>query len=200
MDETSVRRLLDGALAGEPPMEGPVARNALQAGIRLRRRRRVQGIAGTAAVAAVLAITAPAVAGAFSGTPAAPAPQPVSQGAAGGFVALPTSSWRPQDPAMQALLTGTLTGGTVSSGQYCVWIVSRTGGKVPVVWPAGFKARAQPLEVTNAAGAVFARAGQKIGLTGGSGRAAPGNACMLGASNAFYVQAEQPVLFPQHRG
>ena len=38
MDPQSLRDLLDGALDGEPPI-GPVAQNALTAGIRLRRRR-----------------------------------------------------------------------------------------------------------------------------------------------------------------
>jgi hypothetical protein len=40
MDDQSLRDLLDGALAGEPPI-GPVAQNALTAGIRLRRRHRI---------------------------------------------------------------------------------------------------------------------------------------------------------------
>jgi len=38
IDNKSLRDLLDGALAGEPPI-GPVALNALASGIRLRRRR-----------------------------------------------------------------------------------------------------------------------------------------------------------------
>ena len=38
MDETTLRALMDGALAGEPPL-GPVADNALRAGIKARRRR-----------------------------------------------------------------------------------------------------------------------------------------------------------------
>ena len=38
MDAQSLRDLLDGALAGEPPI-GPVAHKALAAGIMLRRRR-----------------------------------------------------------------------------------------------------------------------------------------------------------------
>jgi hypothetical protein len=41
VDETSLRRLLDHALDHEPPM-GPIAHESLQAGIRLRRRRRAR--------------------------------------------------------------------------------------------------------------------------------------------------------------
>lgn len=68
MDETTLRRLLDGALAGEPPL-GPVAGNALRAGLRARRRR-VLGAAGSLAVAAALAVAIPVVAGALGAAPA----------------------------------------------------------------------------------------------------------------------------------
>ena len=62
MDETRlVRELLERAMVPEPPL-GPMVQNALRAGIRLRRRRRVQAIAsGTAAAvvcAAALAVPA----------------------------------------------------------------------------------------------------------------------------------------------
>ena len=57
MDDKSLHDLLNGALAGEPPL-GPVAQNALAAGIRLRRSRRIRAAAATAA-AAVIAVTIP---------------------------------------------------------------------------------------------------------------------------------------------
>ena len=79
MDETPVRRLLDRALAGEPPM-GPVARNAVRAGIKLRRRRRAQGLTGAAAVVGVIAAVAAAVTGAPGN---AAKPPPVVQTQAG---------------------------------------------------------------------------------------------------------------------
>jgi hypothetical protein len=62
MDETSLRRLLDSVLVGRPPM-GPVARNALRAGLKLRRRRRIQGAAGGAAAVAIIAVAIPATMG-----------------------------------------------------------------------------------------------------------------------------------------
>jgi S1-C subfamily serine protease len=62
MDETTLRRMLDGALAGEPPI-GPGADNALRAGIKLRRRRRVLSAAGGMAVVAAIAVAIPVVTG-----------------------------------------------------------------------------------------------------------------------------------------
>ena len=55
MDDKSLHDLLNGALAGEPPI-GPVAQNSLRAGIRLRRRRRALAAAGCAAVAVIAVI------------------------------------------------------------------------------------------------------------------------------------------------
>ena len=56
MDETTLRELLGSALTGEPPI-GPVAQNALRAGIK-RRRRRALGAAGGVAVVAAVALVA----------------------------------------------------------------------------------------------------------------------------------------------
>ena len=68
MDNKSLHDLLDGALAGEPPI-GPVAPNSLAAGIRLRRRRRAQTAAASVAAAAVIAVAIPASLGTFSRPP-----------------------------------------------------------------------------------------------------------------------------------
>jgi S1-C subfamily serine protease len=68
MDETTLRALMDGALAGEPPI-GPVANNALRAGIKARRRR-VLGAACGVAAAAVIAVAIPVVAGPLGAPPA----------------------------------------------------------------------------------------------------------------------------------
>ena len=82
MDETSLRRLLDSALAGRPAM-GPVARNALRAGLKLRRRRRIRGAAGGAAAVAIIAVAIPATIGILGHTPG-PAAGHRSAGLAGG--------------------------------------------------------------------------------------------------------------------
>jgi S1-C subfamily serine protease len=68
MDETTLRALMNGALAGEPPL-GPVADNALRAGIKARRRR-ILSAAGSMAVAAAIAVAIPVVAGPPGAPPA----------------------------------------------------------------------------------------------------------------------------------
>ena len=82
MDETSLRGLLDSALVGRPPM-GPVVHNALRAGLKLRRRRRIQGAAGGAAAVAVIAVAIPATIGILGHTPG-PAAGHQPAGLAGG--------------------------------------------------------------------------------------------------------------------
>jgi S1-C subfamily serine protease len=68
MDETTLRTLLDGALAGEPPI-GPGADNALRAGIKARRRRVLSAV-GSMAAAAAIAVAIPVVAGPLGAPPA----------------------------------------------------------------------------------------------------------------------------------
>ena len=68
MDETTLRTLMDGALAGEPPL-GPFADNALRAGIKARRRR-ILSAAGSMAAAAAFAVAIPVVAGPLGAPPA----------------------------------------------------------------------------------------------------------------------------------
>jgi WD40 repeat protein len=61
MDERTLRQLLSDTLVGEPPI-GPIARNALRAGIRIRRRRTTGAVSGVAAIAAIAGVL-PAVVG-----------------------------------------------------------------------------------------------------------------------------------------
>jgi YVTN family beta-propeller protein len=70
MDEAPLRRLLDSALASEPPM-WPVADDSLRAGIKLRRRRRAWGASPSAAVVALIAVAIPGITGVLSDTSAA---------------------------------------------------------------------------------------------------------------------------------
>jgi DNA-binding beta-propeller fold protein YncE len=74
MDETSVRGLLEIALGDEPPI-GPVARNSLLAGIRLRRRARIRRATGGAAAVVVVAAVIPAATGAFGNGSAGQRPE-----------------------------------------------------------------------------------------------------------------------------
>jgi DNA-binding beta-propeller fold protein YncE len=72
MDEEMLRNLLHRTVDQEPPI-GSLARNALQAGIKRRRRLRATGAASSAAVVAALAFGAPALGGVFA---PATAPRP----------------------------------------------------------------------------------------------------------------------------
>jgi S1-C subfamily serine protease len=92
VDETTVRTLLDSVLAGEPPI-GPVADNALRAGIKIRRRRVLSAAAGIAAAAAI-AIALPMVTGPLGGPPASGQRSPGATGV-GGPASVP-----PPDPAV----------------------------------------------------------------------------------------------------
>lgn len=94
---------------------------------------------------------------------------------------------------MDGLLTGILTAGRIGSDQYCFWAISSSGSRIPIVWPAGFHARAHPLEVLNARGQVFARAGEKFGAAGGTGPAKAHNNCMFGQAVASYINSESPI-------
>ena len=60
VDEPGLRALLDRAVACEPPL-GPVAYQALEAGIRRRGRRRVSGAVACLVVAGVVGVTVPVV-------------------------------------------------------------------------------------------------------------------------------------------
>ena len=68
MDETSLRRMLDSALAGRPAM-GPVVQDALRAGIKLRRRRRIRGAVGGVAAVAIIVVAIPATIGMLGHAP-----------------------------------------------------------------------------------------------------------------------------------
>ncbi len=99
---------------------------------------------------------------------------------------VPTSSWRPGDPSLLALTIGTLAAGTYR-GKWCLWLVARPGSRrIPIVWPAGFRARRNPLELLTSGGTVAAHGGERIKLTGGLGPVSH-RPCMLGQREAFYA-------------
>jgi DNA-binding beta-propeller fold protein YncE len=80
--ETSVRGLLEIALGEEPPI-GPVARNSMRAGLKLRRRIRIRRAAGAAAAVLVVAVVIPAVTGAFGKSSAGPRAEPLPKAPTG---------------------------------------------------------------------------------------------------------------------
>jgi hypothetical protein len=109
-------------------------------------------------------------------------------------IRLPTSDWHPGDASMTALARGRVQGSDSGAGT-CVWLESDTdpAAKLPVVWPAGFYARLDPLRIYDGGGGIVAREGQVVEFGGGLG-AVPGPACMFGRSNAFFVQSDVDVV------
>jgi hypothetical protein len=92
---------------------------------------------------------------------------------------------------MTARRTGVLDGGEVSSGHYCVWLRTGDGNADPLIWPAEFSARLDPLEILDGQGAVVATAGQQLVLTGGLTPVDKTQPCSLGRGMAFSVQQIQ---------
>jgi hypothetical protein len=108
------------------------------------------------------------------------------------IVRIPTSG-RPLDEWRQrAGLLGVLEGEEAGPGRWCLWMRADTGNRIPVLWPAGYHARLDPLEVLNASGQVFARAGERLVLGGGFRPADLDDPCSLGRDRVFYVQDETP--------
>jgi hypothetical protein len=101
MDETQLRRLLDSALADEPPI-GPVAQNALRTGIK-RRRRRALAAAGSAAVIAVAAVALPALTRSLGAPPASE--RSVSVLGAGPAIESQAASWVASQVSQTAIVS-----------------------------------------------------------------------------------------------
>lgn len=85
---------------------------------------------------------------------------------------------------MMARCGGILAGGEIAPGQYCLWVVDR-GEVVPVIWPRGYKARLNPLELINEIGEVVASVGEIVEIAGGDVACDPGQPCAMGKSFAF---------------
>lgn len=128
------------------------------------RTRRLTLVAG--AIVAVCAVT---IAGGALLRNRDVAPPPSTAPAA---IAIPTSSWKPGDPAMLARVEGLLT----ATGDGCLYLKTAHGEIAAggLVWPAGYSARLvdDVIEVTRPDGAVVARTGQQLVVGGGFGRTA----------------------------
>ena len=92
-----------------------------------------------------------------------------------------------QQLAFAARSGGRLTGGVAADGTYCVWLTDR-GESEAVLWPPGYRARLDPLEILDPDGQIVAREGDMLVVSGGTVPVdpAPGS---LGQSAAFYIQA-----------
>lgn len=110
---------------------------------------------------------------------------------AGATISVPTSDWRPPQPAMTALLSGTLT----EEPDGCITV--RQGAIVAaVIWPHGFsggRTAAGTLEVLDSNGAPAAYIGQHVSLGGGFD---VGRTVHCGAQDrpVFLIEQELPPL------
>lgn len=93
-------------------------------------------------------------------------------------------------PGRLARLSGVLVGAS-SADACCVWLATATGVLTPVVWPAGFSANFNPIEILDAMGNTVARGGDRVVLGGGYVQL-KARQCMLGNNEAFCVQ--QPIV------
>jgi len=109
------------------------------------------------------------------------------------MIDLPTSGWRPGMPGLLARMVGVLRGGPDAEGIYRVWAESG-GTRAHLVWPSGFVAWLDPLEVVDRDGRVVAREGDVIQVGGGAGAADPVVADALGASGVFVIHSQPVVL------
>ena len=109
----------------------------------------------------------------------------------GTAVVLPTSNWEPTQPAMDALLSGTL----MLEPDGCV-VVRNGAVAAAVIWPHGFSGNRTAdgtLEVLNPKGKVVARIGQHVSYGGGFdvGRAVR---CGVEDRPVYLVEDELPPL------
>lgn len=123
-----------------------------------------------------------------------PGPPP---GAEGQTVTVPTSCWPGcGGPVMTALVGGVLAGSATVDGG-CLWLIqlrppSAAGvpaRRMPVIWPAGFKAHFAPVELLDATGKVVARAGDRVEFGGGLGPVNRSGRCMLDRPDAAIVES-----------
>ena len=108
------------------------------------------------------------------------------------IVDVPTSAWEPGDPAFLAGLEGTVQGEQTGPGKCRIWVERDDGEIVPVVWPHGYRARLDPLELLDASGAVVAVVGTEISVAGGFIPTEP--SAQSEADEAFHVMDELPPL------
>lgn len=115
------------------------------------------------------------------------APTPSTAPAA---IAIPTSSWKPGDPANLARAEGVLT----ATADGCLYLKNAHGEIVAggLIWPAGYSARLvnDVIEVTRPDGAIVARTGQPLVVGGGFGRAPGCEGLGPDPSGAFTVNTD----------
>ncbi len=93
-------------------------------------------------------------------------------------VTLPSSG--STDAGPEALATGVLRGDGALGAQGCVWVeMPGSEERISVLWPKGYRARFDPLELLDGDGRVIARDGDLLELTGGAATQVGTGACRV---------------------
>lgn len=166
-------------------------------GVRRRVRRR-RNLSAVASVAGLVAITVLGVAVTQSRSENAIVAADGGDDSTATTVDLPTGGWDPAGPDAEARfgsVQGVIRGDRNVDGG-CVWLESRDGGRQPVVWPVGYRARFGPrVEIFDNTGQRVAGEGDLVGF-GGAGAAdpPPGLRCMFGAQQVAFVESQLTVV------
>jgi hypothetical protein len=86
---------------------------------------------------------------------------------------------------LNAGLQGQLDGQTNGDGTACFWITNANATTV-LLWPRGFSAQGDPLEIHDDKGRMLAQVGKQIALRGGRGQTPPAGP-ILGCSGTHQV-------------
>jgi len=86
---------------------------------------------------------------------------------------LPSDGWKPGDISLTALTGGPFHAAR-RDGQVCAWLGDAFR---PMLWPAGYQVRLDPVELIAPDGTVVAREGEKVDAGGGGDVAKAGTPC-----------------------
>lgn len=147
------------------------------------RRRRVRWLAAGVAAAVVLACAVTLVMVVPGGREHGPLSVSVSSPSMTTTVALPSDGWKPGDDSLLALTGGPFHAARVN-GVVCGWLGTTFR---PMLWPAGYQARLDPVELIAPDGTVIAHEGQELTAGGGGDNAKPGTPCARTGQWTFFI-------------
>jgi hypothetical protein len=107
------------------------------------------------------------------------------------LVNVPISCWPGcHGPVMTSVIAGVLAGSPKVEGG-CLWLepIHGPARRMPVLWPEGYHARLNPVELVNSEGSVVARSGDRVVFGGGASGVPASGRCMFGQGTAAIVQS-----------
>jgi hypothetical protein len=176
--------LVEGTLSAHAA-DAPDA-DRLLADVNFRATRRRHGIQ-LGAVGLTAAVTLAIVVTLFvvlpTGKPgSAPAREPIAVASKSTYP-LPSDGWKPGDPSLYARTAGPFHAAR-RNGQICAWLGDTFR---PMLWPAAYSVRLNPVELISPYGTIVAREGQNLGAAGGIGNAKPDTPCSQPGQSTWYI-------------